>query len=409
MNGLMIKWYSFSLLNYFIDLFYIKECKISTVSNMSTEPIFLNKVDVEKIQSELDANKLVKTSRNEPEIIDLNSDAKSSINKTNRANLMRNVQINSIISSQSLDQKNVNDDGILLRDISSVSLFSNSQLTPSTEVIPEESSNFLLGSSIFLDNVSEINTVSEVQSKSQPKKSTTFQKTTISSETILKKIKIAIKELQTVYDNRRSMGKNSQKYRLISDSQSAKKATSQSLTNWITVNEEEQINYWRNWNKNQQSAVILMDDNLLVNSVDVFYNHYSKLFTTHEGRVAFFWGKYKKHAALVKRIVIERKQFDQESLWINIAKKVSNEILQARSNANHPFSRYCPFAKIFEIYQQNCKQGTCLFVFMEVLTNKSLHYHIKQRRLFRVDELRRWTAQILNAIAYLQNRSIIHR
>lgn len=371
-------------------------------SSMQSKSLFLDKVEHE--------NQLKKMGEKESEIIDLNMNTKSPISQTNRANLMRNVQINSIISSNQLDQKQLNDDENSLQDISSISLFSNSLLTPSSEIMSEDGSNSVLDSSVYLAKVSQFNTALTLQSKSHLTKPTKVHKSTISNESILKKIKTAIKELQTVYDNRRKVAKTGKQYRLINDLQSASKSTKKPIktfTNWIIVNEEEQINYWRNWNKNQQSAVILMDENILINSDDIFYNHYSKLFSTHEGRVAFFWGKYRKHAAIVKRIVMDRKQFDQESLWINIVKKVSNEIMQTRSG--NPFPDYCPFAKVFEIYQQNCKQGTCLFVFMEVLTNKSLHYHIKQRRTIRVDELRRWAAQILNAIAYLQNRSIIHR
>ncbi|KAH9415542.1 protein kinase C iota type-like [Dermatophagoides pteronyssinus] len=173
---------------------------------------------------------------------------------------------------------------------------------------------------------------------------------------------------------------------------------------WIPLQSVEEIRKnWLEWNQKQESACILMDENSLsvVDGDDqsaVYYDRYHKLFASKIRGTAFYLGRYRNHhPILVKRINTERKYFDLDATWIAIAK----QICSPSKNDNEPF------IKIYEIFHS--PSASQIFMFVELLPNKSLHYHLRRRRSIHIDEITLWSSQLLNGIAFLQNRAIVNR
>ncbi|OTF70253.1 hypothetical protein BLA29_005315, partial [Euroglyphus maynei] len=173
---------------------------------------------------------------------------------------------------------------------------------------------------------------------------------------------------------------------------------------WIPLQSMEQIRKnWLEWNQKQESACILMDENSLtvVDGDDqsaIYYDRYHKLFASKIRGTAFYLGRFQNHhPILVKRINTERKHFDLDATWTAITKQICSS---SKDDGN-------PFIKIYEIFHSPTTSQ--VFMFMELLPNKSLHYHLRRRRSIHTDEITLWSSQLLNAIAFLQNRAIVNR
>ncbi|KAF7491815.1 Serine/threonine-protein kinase PKH1 [Sarcoptes scabiei] len=245
---------------------------------------------------------------------------------------------------------------------------------------------------------------------------------------------------------------------------------------WLESNNLERIESdWFETLKNQclqqqYAATILMDENILTpqylnrtesitSDVNRFsYDEFYRINLTasasknvlrknlddcnnNNGRVTFFWGKTTKRTVLVKRIEVDRKNFDQETTWIAIAKQISSrksfdrfesdlsnkapfEVAnnESRRSDHSSLSRnpqHYPFGLIYDIFLQPSSSSTLssssflsrsyLFIFMEALPNKSLHHWVKKRKPIGPRLMRRWSSQLLNGICFLQNNAIAHR
>lgn len=245
---------------------------------------------------------------------------------------------------------------------------------------------------------------------------------------------------------------------------------------WLESNNLERIESdWFETLKNQclqqqYAATILMDENILTpqylnrtesitSDVNRFsYDEFYRINLTasasknvlrknlddcnnNNGRVTFFWGKHNKRTVLVKRIEVDRKNFDQETTWIAIAKQISSRKSfdrfesdlsnkapfedannESRRSDHSSLSRnpqHYPFGLIYDIFLQPSSSSTLssssflsrsyLFIFMEALPNKSLHHWVKKRKPIGPRLMRRWSSQLLNGICFLQNNAIAHR
>ncbi|XP_046914102.2 uncharacterized protein LOC124494873 [Dermatophagoides farinae] len=176
---------------------------------------------------------------------------------------------------------------------------------------------------------------------------------------------------------------------------------------WIPLQSMEEIRKnWLEWNQKQESACILMDENSLtvVDGDDQFatyYDRYHKLFASKIRGTAFYLGRFRNHhPILVKRITTERKYFDLDATWIAITKRICSSSSSSSDDNN-------PFIRIYEIFHS--PSASQVFMFMELLPNKSLHYHLRRRRSIRIDEISLWSSQLLNAIAFMHNHAIVNR
>ena len=119
-------------------------------------------------------------------------------------------------------------------------------------------------------------------------------------------------------------------------------------------------------------------------------------------RNIFYIGRYKGKSVLVKKC-LDLKSYqnsnDPGPIWISVAKMITKP--QSDETVRNPF------AQIYDIFYLDSDQTALMFI--ELISNKSLHYRVKRRIPIHINQARNWASQVLDGITVLANYGVAHR